>query len=80
MAKNKQNGIQNPMPLATNPTVMGRNGMQIIKEIAFGRYNIAANGQVFRNKEFSKAVLIEAEKKYRKYAIILKSLQFSYGN
>lgn len=75
----KQNPIENPMPPATNPTTMGRNGLQIMKEIAFGRYNIAANGQIFRNKEFSKAVLLEAEKKLKKYKTIYTALEFTYS-
>ena len=52
----KNNKQKNPM---SNPATMGREGMRIMRDIAHGNYNIYAEGHVFRNLEFVKAVINE---------------------
>lgn len=62
MGKNKNNKPKNPM---SNPKTMAREGMRIMKDIAFGRYNIYNDGHVFRNQDFVLAIIHDIQDRIR---------------
>lgn len=83
MAKNNNNSKQqkrpsNPDPMS-NPKTMGREGMRIIKNIAFGKYNIYTEGHIFRNPDFVNATIAEVDKKIMDYSIHLAAINYAYA-
>lgn len=60
MGKNKGNRQINPM---SNTRTMAKEGMRIMRDIAFQKYNIFNDGHVFRNLEFVKATIDEVNKR-----------------
>lgn len=76
MAKNKK--PKNPDPMS-NPKTMGREGMKIIRNIAFGTYNIYAEGHIFRNLDFVNAVIREVDKKILDYSIHINAIKYAYA-
>lgn len=75
MAKGKNKQI-NPM---SNPRTMGREGMRIMKDIAFGKFNFYADGHIFRNLEFVKAVINEVNKRLVDLNIHITAIQYAYA-
>lgn len=76
--QNKKNNNKDPM---SNTKTMGREGMRIIRDIAFGRYDIYSNGHIFRNLEFVKATLYELDKKLMDAKIHVAAISYAYrGN
>lgn len=78
MAKNNKK-TKNPDPMSNTKT-MGREGMKIIRNIAHGTYNIYADGHVFRNPEFVKAVMVEVDKRLMEHAIHVRAIEYAYAN
>lgn len=76
MAKNKKSKTSDPM---TNPKTMGREGMKIIRNIAFGTYNIYNDGHIFRNLDFVKATLVEVDKQIMDHAIHVAAIKYAYS-
>ena len=74
MGKNKHQ--KNPM---SNPASMGREGMRIMRDIAHGKYNIYAEGHVFRNTEFVKAIINEANKRITDLNIHITAIRIAYA-
>ena len=80
MAKNnkgKNNQQRDPM---TNARSMAREGMRIMRDIAFGRYNIYNEGHIFRNLEFVKAIIAEIDKRIIDHQIHINAITYAYAN
>ena len=78
MAKNNKK-TKNPDPMS-NVKTMGKEGMKIIRNIAHGTYNIYAEGHIFRNPEFVKAIIVEVDKRLIEHAIHVRAIEFAYAN
>ena len=76
MAQNRK--VKNPDPMS-NTRTMGREGMKIIKDIAFSKFNIYNQGHIFRNIDFVKAVLAEVDKRLFEASIHAQAVQYAYG-
>ena len=63
----------------SNARTMGREGMRIIKDIAFGKYNIYNEGHIFRNLEFVTATLAEVDKRVLEASIHVNAIQYAYS-
>jgi len=74
----KRKAPNNPDPMS-NTRTMGREGMKIIHNIAFGTYNIFNDGHVFRNLTFVNATIEEVDKRLKDAAIHLQAMQYAYG-
>lgn len=80
MAKKGNNKkVKNPDPMS-NPRTMGKEGMKIIRNIAFGTYNIYAEGQIFRNINFVNATIREVDKKILEASIHATAIEYAYAN
>ena len=75
MAKGK-GGPRDPL---SNPQTMGREGMRILRAIAFGSFNIYNEGHIFRNIEFDKATLTEIDKRLLDVNIHIAALKCAYN-
>ena len=75
MGKNNKHQ-KNPM---SNPGSMGREGMRIMRDIAHGKYNIYAEGHVFRNMEFVKAIIAEVNKRIVDLNIHITAIRIAYA-
>lgn len=71
----KKNNRLDPM---ANVKTMGREGVRIIKDIAFGKYNIFNDGHVFRIPEFDMAVIAEADKRIIDLQIHINAINIAY--
>ena len=79
MAKNNNKKmVKNPDPMS-NTRTMGREGMRIIKDIAFGKYNIYNCGHVFRNLDFVRATIDEVDKRLYEAALHTTAIEFAYS-
>ena len=78
MAKNNKK-TKNPDPMS-NVKTMGKEGMKIIRNIAHGTYNIYAEGHIFRNPDFVKAIIVEVDKRLIDHAIHVRAIEYAYAN
>lgn len=83
MAQNNHNNKQrkppkNPDPMS-NTITMGREGVRIIRNIARGKYNIYAEGHIFRNKDFVIATINEVDKYLMELDIHIKAINYAYA-
>lgn len=74
MAKNNNKRID-PM---SNSRTMGREGIRILKDIAFSRYNVYTDGHIFRNIDFVKATIAEVDKRLMEASIHVAAIQYAY--
>lgn len=79
MAKGNNKKVKNPDPMSNSKT-MAREGMKIIRNIAFGTFNVYTEGHVFRNLEFTQATLAEVDKRLLDASIHLTALRYAYAN
>ena len=78
---NKHKGKNNhPRDPFTNVKTMGREGMRIMRDIAFGRYNIYNEGHIFRSPDLVKATITEVDKKISDLSIHITAIQYAYAN
>lgn len=77
---NKKPGGGRPADPMANVKTMGREGMKIIRDIAFGRYNIYNDGHIFRNPTFVNAIIAEVDKKIYDYTLIVNGVSAAYGH
>lgn len=70
--------VKNPDPMS-NTTTMGREGMRIIRNIAFGSYNIYTDGHVFRNLDFVNATIREVDKRIMDSGIHIAAISCAYS-
>lgn len=78
MSKPNKKTVKNPDPMS-NAKTMGREGMRIIKDIAFGKYNVYNDGHIFRNLEFVTATLAEVDKRLIEASIHVQAIQYAYS-
>lgn len=74
MGKNKNGKRINPL---ANRNVMERESMKMLKNIAFGSFNIYEEGDIFRNTEFVKAALDGINKKLLNLSIVINSIKIA---
>lgn len=74
MGKNKNGKRINPL---ANRNVMERESMRMLKNIAFGSFNIYEEGDIFRNTEFVKAALDGINKKLLNLSIVINSIKIA---
>ena len=77
MGKNKNGRQINPM---SNTRTMAKEGMRIMKDIAFQKFNFFNDGHVFRNLEFVKATIDELNKRITDLNIHIYALNCTYPN
>lgn len=75
---NNNKKVKNPDPMSNSKT-MSREGMKIIRNIAFGTFNVYTEGHVFRNLEFTQATLAEVDKRLMDAGIHLAALRYAYA-
>ena len=75
MGKNK-NKQQHPL---TNASVGAREGMKMIKDIAFGRFDIYSDGIIFRNRDFLLAIIREVDIRMMEASIHITAIQYAYS-
>lgn len=80
MGKNKNKGGKGPKDPMANTKTMGKEGMKIIRNIAFGTYNIYEEGHIFRNLDFVKAILFEVNKRLTDCCIHITAMEYAYSN
>ena len=73
----KKRHVKNPDPMG-NPVAMGRHGIKIIRDIAFGNFNIYNDGDVFRNRNFVLATIREVEDRIADAAVYCQALNAMY--
>lgn len=78
MSKGNKKSVKNPDPMS-NARTMGREGMKIIRNIAFGSYNIYNDGHVFRNLDFVKATISEVDKRLLDASIHVQAIKYAYA-
>lgn len=82
MANNKNHGKRRPMPKNPDPLsnakTMGRDGMKMIRNIAFGNFNFYNEGHIFRNPDFISNIIIEIDKRILDASIHLTALNYAY--
>lgn len=71
----KKNNRLDPM---ANVKTMGKEGVKIIKDIAFGKYNIFDHGHVFRNLDFDRAIIVEVDKRIVDLTIHINAINIAY--
>lgn len=59
---------------------MGQHAMRLIKNMAFGNFNIEKDGIYFQNQEFLRAALHEVEEEVKKQSIYCAALHYAYGS
>ena len=79
MGKNNKKGGNRPSDPMANVKTMGKEGMRIIKDIAFGKYNIYNDGHVFRNIVFVNATISELDKKIMDTGIHVNAIRAAYA-
>ena len=75
----KNNNKNRNLDPFSNSRSMGREGMRIIKDIAFGNYDFFTNGHIFRNKDFVMATIQEVDKRLLEASIHLSAMGAAYG-
>ncbi len=68
----------NPDPLS-NVRVMGKEGMRMIKDMAFGKFNFYNDGHVFRNIDFLNAIIMEVDKRLLDIGIHIAAIECAYS-
>lgn len=79
MGKNHNHHNQQKDPM-TNVKTMSREGMKIMRDIAFGTYKFYEQGHVFRNQNFVRATAEEVEKRMIEAQYIIYSIRAAYNN
>ena len=82
MGNNKSKKIRRPMPKNPDPLsnakIMGREGMKMIRNMAFGNFNFYNEGHVFRNIDFVNNVIMEVDKRLLDASIHVTAIQYAY--
>lgn len=85
MGKNNHNkGGNPPRKHVNNPNLManaqsaGREGMRLIKNMAYGKFNMQTEGELFRNPNFIKATIAELDKRLVDVNIHVTAMTHAY--
>ena len=62
-----------------NTRTMGREGMRLIRNMAYGKFDYAIESRPFENVEFVKSTLCEVEKRLREICVHINAIQYAYG-
>ena len=68
---------KNPDPMS-NSRSMAREGIRIIRNIAFGKCNVASEGYLFQNESFVKATIGEVDKRIMDLKIHINAINYAY--
>lgn len=71
--------VKNPDPMS-NGRMMAREGMRLIRNIAFGNFNFYTDGQIFRNLEFVNLLIREIDKRLMEASIHVSAIEYAYAN
>lgn len=58
---------------------MGQHALRLIKNMAFGNFDIQKDGVYFQNQEFLQAAIHEVQEKVKEENIYCTALNFTYG-
>lgn len=75
---NKKRGMPKNVDPLSNAKIMSREGMKIIRNIAFGNFNFYNEGHVFRNPDFVSNTIIEVDKRILDASIHITALNYAY--
>lgn len=75
---NKKRGMPKNVDPLSNAKIMSREGMKIIRNIAFGNFNFYDEGHVFRNPDFVSNTILEVDKRILDASIHLTALKYAY--
>lgn len=75
---NKKRGMPKNVDPLSNAKVMSREGMKIIRNIAFGNFNFYNEGHVFRNPDFVSNTILEVDKRILDASIHITALNYAY--
>lgn len=75
---NKKRGMPKNVDPLSNAKIMSREGMKIIRNIAFGNFNFYNEGHVFRNPDFVSNTILEVDKRILDASIHLTALSYAY--
>ena len=78
MGKGNKKKPNNPDPF-TNVKTMAQSGKRMIKDMAFGKFNIYNEGHVFRNFDFVNAVIAEYNKYLLDINIHIAAIEYAYN-
>lgn len=70
---------KNVHPLS-GPVQMGQHATRLIKNLAFGNFNMETDGAYFQNQEFLMAAIHEVGERVKKEEIYNVALNYTYGN
>lgn len=76
--QNRPKNPKHPDPMST-PTLRGWEGIRIMRDISKGRFNLDKDGPLFRNIEFVRDTINEAQKEYAKAYYHYHAMMFAYG-
>lgn len=79
MGKHHNNNKNKRIDFMTNTKTMGREGMRLIRNMAFGKFNFAVESHPFENVEFIKSTMVEVEKRIREICVHINAIQYAYG-
>ena len=75
----KKNGNGRPKDPMSNTKTMANEGMRLIRNIAFGNFNMYNDGHVFRDINFVNATIAEVEKRLFDAQIHVNAMAYAYG-
>ena len=73
----KKKGNLDPM---SNMSSAAREGMRIMRNIAFGNFNFYKEGHVFRNLDLCQAIISECDKRLIDATVHVNAINIAYGN
>lgn len=77
MAKKHGNG--RPKDPMSNTKTMAAEGMRLIRNIAFGNFNMYNDGHVFRDVNFVNATILEVEKRLFDAQVHVNAMAYAYA-
>lgn len=76
MAKKNNGRPKDPM---SNTKTMANEGMRLIRNIAFGNFNMYNDGHVFRDVNFVNATIAEVDKRLFDAQVHVNAMAYAYG-
>ena len=69
---------KNPNPMS-NPRSMAKEGIRLIRNMAFGKFNFYEEGHVFRNDTFVTSTISEIDKRINELQIHITAINIAYA-
>lgn len=76
----KKNGNGRPKDPMSNTKTMANEGMRLIRNIAFGNFNMYNDGHVFRDITFVNATIAEVDKRLFDAQVHVNAMAYAYGS